>query len=104
VSHFRLGLLKQRLPAERLAQLDSALFAPGGTFPLAPSVFLQAAAPGAAGRPALSSSPDAVHQLLRCPACASEQLERVADDRVRCPQCGAAYRRHLGVWDMKESV
>lgn len=104
VSHFRLGLLKQRLPAERLAQLDSALFALGGTFPVAPSVFLQAAAPGAASRPAINSSPDAVQQLLRCPVCGAEQLERVAADRVRCPQCAAIYRRHLGVWDMKESV
>jgi ubiquinone/menaquinone biosynthesis C-methylase UbiE len=104
VSHFRLAQLKQQLPAERLAQLDSALFGLGGTWPVAPSVFVQAAAPGAGSRPLLGSSPQEVHRLLRCPACGGEQLERVSEARVRCPQCGAAYRRHLGVWDLKESV
>ncbi len=104
VSHFRLAQLKQRLPAARLAQWDSALFGPGGTWPVSPSVFVQAAAPAAAARPALGSDPAEVHRLLRCPTCGSEQLERVAEDRVRCPQCGAAYRRHLGVWDMKETA
>ena len=102
VSHFRLAQLKQRLPAGRLAQWDSALFGPGGTYPVSPSVFLQAAAPGAAARPPLSSDPAEVHRLLRCPQCGGEQMERAAEDRVRCPQCSAVYRRHLGVWDMKE--
>lgn len=104
VSHFRLPLLKQRVSPTRLAQLDAALFSVGGTYPVAPSVFVQATAPGAAGRPSLPVAAEAVHRLLRCPACATEPLERVSEDRVRCPHCGATYRRHLGVWDMKEAV
>jgi SAM-dependent methyltransferase len=102
VSHFRLAQLKQRLPAGRLARIDSALFTLGGTYPLSPSVFLEAATPGAASRPAIGCDEDEVHRLLRCPTCGSEQLERIEDDRVRCPQCGAAWRRYLGVWDLKE--
>jgi ubiquinone/menaquinone biosynthesis C-methylase UbiE len=104
VSHFRLAQLKQRLPPARLAQLDSVLFDWGGTFPVAPSVFLQAAAPGAVSRPTIGGGPAEVHHLLRCPACGSEQLERAAAEQVLCPQCSAVYRRHLGVWDMKETV
>lgn len=102
VSHFRLAQLKDRVPAAQLAQIDSALFTLGGTYPLAPSVFVQAAAPGAGMRPALPTTPDAVHRLFRCPRCGGEQLERVSEERVQCTQCGSGYRRHLGVWDLKE--
>jgi SAM-dependent methyltransferase len=104
VSHFRLAQLKRRVPAARLAQLDAALFEVGGTYPLSPSVFVQAQAPGACARPPLDSAPESVYRLLRCPTCGDEQLEPASDDRVRCPQCGAIYRRHQGVWDMKEAV
>ncbi len=104
VSHFRLAQIKQRVPAEQLARLDGSLFAMGGTFPVAPSVFLGAAAPGASRRSAVSSSAAEVHRLLRCPQCGGEEMERIAEERVRCPQCGAEYRREEGVWDLKEVV
>ena len=104
VSHFRLAQLKQRVPAEQLAQVDARLFEIGGTFPVSPSVFLHTGAPGAASRPALSSAPAEVHHLFRCPQCGCEGLERVEDERVRCPQCGSGYRRQDGVWDLKEPV
>ncbi len=104
VSHFRLEALKQRVSAARLAQMDAALFEIGGTYPVSPSVFVQAAAPGTISRPPVPTGPESVHRLLRCPGCGAEGLERVQEDRVRCPQCGAVYRRHLGVWDLKEPV
>ncbi len=104
VSHFRLPQLKQVVPAAQLAQMDSRLFKVGGTFPVAPSVFVQAAAPGAAGRPLLSTAPQEVHRLLRCPQCGCATLERADVDRLHCPQCAAGYRRQAGVWDMKESA
>ncbi|MFN8469071.1 MAG: methyltransferase domain-containing protein [Caldilineaceae bacterium] len=104
VSHFRLSQLKQRVGAEQLAHADARLFELGGTFPVSPSVFLQAGAPGAASRPALSVAPAEVQRLFRCPHCGQEGLERVEDSRVRCPQCGAEYRRQGGVWDLKEAV
>jgi ubiquinone/menaquinone biosynthesis C-methylase UbiE/DNA-directed RNA polymerase subunit RPC12/RpoP len=104
VSHFRLSQLKQRVGAEQLAQADARVFELGGTFPVSPSVFLQAGAPGAASRPALGVAASEVQRLFRCPQCGREELERVEDNRVRCPQCGAEYRRQGGVWDLKEAV
>jgi SAM-dependent methyltransferase len=104
VSHFRLAQLKQRLPAEQLAQVDAQLFEIGGTFPVSPSVFLHTGAPGAASRPVLSSAPAEVHHLFRCPQCSCEELERVEDGRVCCPQCGSGFVRQEGVWDLKEPV
>jgi ubiquinone/menaquinone biosynthesis C-methylase UbiE/predicted RNA-binding Zn-ribbon protein involved in translation (DUF1610 family) len=104
VSHFRLPQLKQRVPAEQLAQVDARLFELGGTFPVSPSVFLHTGAPGAASRRALSSAPAEVHHLFRCPQCGGDGLARVEDARVHCPQCGAGYRRQEGVWDLKEPL
>ncbi len=104
VSHFRLAPLKQRVGAGQLAQVDARIFEIGGTFPVSPSVFLHAGAPGAASRPALSSDPAEVQRLFRCPQCVREGLDRVDDDRVRCPACGAEYRRQGGVWDLKEAA
>jgi SAM-dependent methyltransferase len=101
VSHFRLPQLKARVDPAQLAQLDAQLFEIGGTFPVSPSVFLLTGAPGAAPRPPQSSAPEEVHRLLRCPQCGGEGLERGAEDQVGCPQCGAAYRRQEGVWDLK---
>ncbi|MBK8046428.1 MAG: class I SAM-dependent methyltransferase [Anaerolineales bacterium] len=102
VSHFRLPWLKQRVSAARLAEMDSWLFAPGGVYPFAPSVFVQVAAPGAGPRPEFSTAPGAIATWLRCPQCQQEGLEQIRDDRMQCPQCGQKYRRYDGVWDLKE--
>ena len=104
VSHFRMPLLKQRIAAERLAAIDRWLFAPGGTFPLAPSVFLQVRTGEAGARSDASTAPDDVAAVLRCPRCGVEPLQRSDENCVTCSNCSAAYRRHLGVWDMKESI
>jgi ubiquinone/menaquinone biosynthesis C-methylase UbiE len=104
VSHFRLPQLKARVEAPRLAQWDAQLFELGGTFPVSPSVFLHTGAPGAASRPTLSSAPEEVHRLFRCPQCGCDGLERSAAHRVRCPQCEATYGQQDGVWDLKEPL
>jgi ubiquinone/menaquinone biosynthesis C-methylase UbiE len=104
VSHFRLPLLKQRVAPERLAQVDGWLFAAGGRYPLAPSVFVQATAPGAPARPVALRDTAQVAALLRCPACGGEGLEALEAERVRCPSCDTHYGRKDGVWDMKEPV
>ncbi len=104
VSHFRLPALKRRFAAERLAAIDRWLFAPGGTFPLAPSVFLQVGIGEATERSDASTAPDDVADILRCSRCGAEPLRRAGDDRVTCGTCHAAYLRHEGVWDMKEIV
>jgi len=102
VSHFRLSAIKQRVAPARLAQIDRWLFAAGGAYPLAPSVFVQASAPGALGRPALSTDPAAVASLFRCAQCGVEGLVQVAEDRVQCPGCATHFRKQDGVWDLKE--
>jgi SAM-dependent methyltransferase len=104
VSHFRLGQLKGRVGAESLAKIDSWLFAPGGTFPLAPSVFLRVDAPGAVLRASVSVQPGAIAGLLRCPICGAEPLVQRAEDRVACVQCDHTFARRAGVWDMKEPL
>jgi len=104
VSHFRVPQLKARLPAERLADWDSWLFAPGGAYPVAPSVFVQAGAPAAGKRASVSTAAEAVAGLLRCPQCGAEPLERIAEEIVRCPRCASRYARREQVWDMKEPL
>ena len=99
VSHFRLPLLKDRVPAERLARADSWLFGLGGTYPLAPSVFAQALAPAAGPRPPIGTDPADVARLLRCSHCGAETLEQVDEDLLRCGNCGqtiSAEIRSLG--------
>lgn len=104
VSHFRLGALKRHLSPDRLAQMDGWLFAPGGTFPLAPSVIVKTTAPSAAPRAAAPTDPVAVGQLLRCPRCGTEGLLPRAPDRLECPGCRTVYARRDKVWDFKEPL
>lgn len=100
VSHFRLGALKGRVDAETLAKVDGWLFAAGGTFPLAPSVFLRVGAPAGSARPAATT----IAHLLRCPVCGAEPLDQRTEDRVACVQCDSTFARRAGVWDMKQAV
>lgn len=104
VSHFRVPALKRRFGAERLAAIDRWLFAPGGTYPLAPSVFLKVGVDEASARSGASTAPDDVAGILRCSRCGAEPLRRVDEERVGCAACNATFARHLGVWDMKEIV
>jgi SAM-dependent methyltransferase len=104
VSHFRLPVLKTRVPAAKLAQVDSWLFAAGGNYPLSPSVFLQADAPQGTVRKAISLDPGQVGQLFRCPRCGTEGLDQVTEEVVACKHCGANYAKQHGVWDLKEPI
>lgn len=104
VSHFRLPRLKRWVPADTLARVDGWLFAAGGKFPLAPSVFVQTVAPAAPVRATVSSDPAHVAALFRCPLCGTEGMVRHDEAVVRCPTCAAAYGRKEGVWDMKEPL
>ena len=104
VSHFRLPLLKDRVPARQLAAIDQRLFGVGGVYPLAPSVFVQVQPQVASARRAVATTPDAVADLLRCPNCGTDGLTRVADDVVECATCACHYGRRGSVWDMKEHL
>lgn len=102
VSHFRLAQFKERIAAAQLARIDSLLFAAGGVYPLAPSVFVQASATGALRRPALSTDPADIGALFRCPQCGTQGLALVAEDRMSCPGCAVTYSKKNSVWDLKE--
>lgn len=104
VSHFRLGALKRAFGPDTLARIDSWLFAVGGTYPLAPSVFLKVYAPSGGSRSLAGAGVADVTLLLRCPTCAAESFDRIAEDRVECAGCHRVYARRTGVWDMKEPV
>lgn len=103
VSHFRLPLLKNRVPAGALAKVDSWLFELGGRYPLAPSVFVQATARDADPRRIGAVDVDDLATLLRCPVCFSEgSLARVDADLLACDECDSHFARRSGVWDFKE--
>lgn len=104
VSHFRLGVLKRAFRPETLARIDSWLFAVGGTYPLAPSVFLKVHAQDGGARSTVSTRAQDIVQLLRCPVCATESFARRAEDRVECAGCHRIFARVAGIWDMKEPI
>ncbi len=104
VSHFRIGQVKARCDAHWLAQIDSRLFWLGGRYPLSPSVFMQAVAPGADRRLEVSADPSALAQLFRCPACAAEAFELGDPRQLLCKVCGKKYTQTDGIWDFKEPV
>lgn len=105
VSHFRLPLLKQHAPAAALAKVDSWLFNLGGRYPLAPSVFVQAAARQADPPPSKWTDLADLSTLLRCPVCLSEgSLVRAEADLLVCSECESRYARRNHVWDFKERV
>ena len=102
-SHFRLPALKNNMPANLLARLDSRLFRFGGKFPLAPSVFVRAAAPDTAEPPRSEASTADVRPalLFRCPACAAHPLAEIDTELLQCPSCNRQYARTDRIWDFK---
>lgn len=104
VSHFRVPMLKDRVPARQLAAIDERLFGVGGHYPLAPSVFVQAQPNVAGAKRDVSTAPDAVAALLRCPVCGQDGLTRADDDAVACASCERRYIRRGQVWDLKEPL
>ena len=103
VSHFRTPLLKRWLSPDWLARVDSWLFAAGGRYPLAPSVFVQVHAFGQ--DPAPSSAHDDLTDLFSCPVCRNDRtFTRVGDDRLECRTCQTQVARRDGIWDFKEPL
>ncbi len=104
VSHFRLPTLKRVISAEQLAQLDEWLFATGGHYPLAPSVFVQARTTATQSRPAVSAAGAEVVKLFRCPQCNAEAFSLVSTTQLVCGSCHRHYAQKDGIWDFKEAV
>ncbi|MFZ1755381.1 MAG: class I SAM-dependent methyltransferase [Caldilineaceae bacterium] len=104
VSHFRLPMLKSRVPASRLVGIEKPFLSLAGRFPIAPSVFVQAAIPISRAAQADSTKPADVSALLRCPHCSAHPLQWSGDDQVICASCSRRYARQDKIWDMKEAV
>lgn len=103
VSHLRVPVLKRIFSPNTLADVDKLLFRTGEWFPLSPSVFVQADAPGAAAPSPGKDAGALMVGLFRCPQCTGEALA-VAPEEVQCEGCGARYAKRQGVWDFKEAV
>lgn len=101
VSHFRMGLLKRRLPLRLLVSMDAAAQLTGNWWQLTPSVFVRARVT-AKGDPQSSGSLGADLQF-RCPQCAHFPLEEAMDVLV-CPACSLRWPVREGIYDFKESV
>jgi SAM-dependent methyltransferase len=104
VSNFRLPFLKQRVNAQQLAKWDQYLFQLGGRFPLSPSVFLQGIMQSDRLRSAVSTAPDSITALFRCPHCAAEAFSAIEPSQIQCGVCQRIYAQQGGVWDFKESL
>jgi len=107
VSHFRTPLLKRSLPAAALAKMDSWLFGLGGRYPLAPSVFVQSEAMGAAGQNEVEPPVRVADlgDLFSCPHCGQERTLTLEHEALLvCQRCSKRYANRDGIWDFKESL
>ena len=110
VSHFRVPLLKRTLSAATLAKMDSWFFAPGGHYPLAPSVFAQLVAKGDVGEQAIHTNLTDLPltdltDLFNCPACGHDRTLKLVDEtRLLCQSCAKQYIKRNGIWDFKEPL
>jgi SAM-dependent methyltransferase len=105
VSHFRVPWLKQKIPAAKLAKLDSLLFEIGGRFPLSPSVFVQVEARDIHNRDNSEECLEDMARLFRCPCCFQEgEFILEMKEVLLCAECGARFARKSGVWDFKERL
>jgi len=114
VSHFRLGFLKQWMPADILAGLD-ALFQPtGALFQLTPSVFVRCRAVGRDGIPPMVGR-DNISSYFKCPECGHAPLKTVGRDSIppttglkektgylACPSCRRKWAVKEGIYDFRE--
>lgn len=104
VSHFRLPSAKRFVRAEQLAWLDERLFAVGGRYPLAPSVFVQARTTAVRSRLAVHNDPAEITKLFRCPHCNAEAFSFASATQLVCGSCNHHYAKQDGIWDFKEVV
>ncbi len=95
VSHFRIGVLKRRLPHRLLVAMDALAQPTGSLWQLSPSVFVRALAEDAK-RAAL---PEA---FFRCPACGAP-LGAPPQASFTC-SCGRTWQKHGEIYDFRYPV
>ena len=92
VSHYRLPLLKNHLPANLLARLDGLTQPTGRWFQYAPSIFLKASP----DKPPSTDPAD----FFQCPQCTNVQLQRF-ETYLSCDACGSQWSFQDGIYDFK---
>lgn len=93
VSHFRLGVLKRRLPLKFLVALDALAQLTGNWWQLSPSVFVRARAVG-------DTHIAAQGDLFKCPACENAQLTGTGTGML-CSKCGQLWPIEGGIYDFR---
>lgn len=95
VSHFRLRLLKQLVPANRLATFDGWLQPITAPLALTPSIFTSSLKTGKATSLA--------EPLFRCPRCKSAKLVPEFDLLI-CIECGCRWATNGGIYDFRQPL
>ncbi len=95
VSHFRIGVLKRRVPIEWLVKLDSLAQLTGDYWQLSPSVFVENHGP----RHGVIA--DSV-EFFACPRCKTTLVE--TDEKLPCPTCDITWGIRDGVYDFKDPL
>jgi hypothetical protein len=94
VSHFRIPLLKQLIPARLLARLDGICQPTGKWWQLTPSIFVQCAVKKSASRN---------YRLFRCLNCGHEGLDETRE-AVKCRTCGGSWPVEDGIYNFKAAI
>jgi ubiquinone/menaquinone biosynthesis C-methylase UbiE len=93
VSHFRINLLKRRVPLNMLVALDSVMQHTGDWIQLTPSVFQLSSVEGATGNVRAGT-------IWRCPECGSLEL-RKTEVGLSCKVCRRLWPVQNGIYDFK---
>ncbi len=96
VSHFRMDVLKRRVPLRLLVGMDSLAQWTGDLWQLAPSVFVRSQA---VGDPPLS----AVGAVFRCPQCGHFPLVEEPGG-LACSACSCRWAIHDGIYDFRQPL
>lgn len=94
VSHFRMGILKRKLPTRILAGFDALLQWTGAIVQVSPSVFTRA-------RVVKEGSAMLGETFFQCPACGEAQVGMGHD--LTCGGCGAIWEYRDGIYDFRVS-
>jgi SAM-dependent methyltransferase len=97
VSHFRIGLLKQTIPPNLLAGLDSIFQWTGALWQFTPSVFLRTRIVGENVRPEVQKNPAS---FFKCPECEHSPLV-IRDPQIICPSCKRQWKISEGIYDFR---
>ena len=101
VSHFRMRLLKQLVPAPILVFLDSLLQPTGAIWQYTPSVFFRLRG-GNLVPHMVPADPDPI-SMFKCLACGQAPLSR-DEGWLTCGNCGTRWRIADGIYDFRQPV